>query len=142
MTSGRYPGRGLGPGGGLVRAMSVLAGAIVIATAGGCGSSTPAHGTGGNDGAVDVPPDGLYVPPRAGRIGTSLDDGWRFQRADVPGGAMPGLDDTSAPWVDVTLPHTWNALDGEDGGSNYYRGIGWYRRHLTVPADFTGGSRR
>jgi len=55
---------------------------------------------------------------------------------------MPGLDDTSAPWVDVTLPHTWNALDGEDGGSNYYRGIGWYRRHLTAPADFTGGSRR
>ena len=28
------------------------------------------------------------------------------------------------------------------GGSNYYRGIGWYRRHLTAPADFTGGSRR
>ena len=42
----------------------------------------------------------------------------------------------------MTLPHTWNALDGEDGGSNYYRGVGWYRQHLTVPADFTGGSRR
>ena len=77
-----------------LRAMSVLAGAIVVATAGGGGSSKPAHGIGGNDGAVDVPPDGLYVPPPAGRIDTSLDDGWRFQRADVPGAAMPGLDDS------------------------------------------------
>jgi beta-galactosidase len=116
--------------------------AIAVAAAGACKGSTPAHGTGGNDGAVDAPPDGLYVPPPAGRIDTSLDDGWRFQRADVPGAAMPGLNDASAPWIDVTLPHTWNALDGEDGGSSYYRGVGWYRRHLTVPADFTGGSQR
>ena len=41
-------------------------------------------------------------------------------------------------WSSVTLPHTWNALDGEDGGSNYYRGVGWYRQHITVPADATG----
>lgn len=23
----------------------------------------------------------------------------------------------------VTLPHTWNAVDGQDGGNDYYRGI-------------------
>ena len=22
----------------------------------------------------------------------------------------------------VTLPHTWNAMDGQDGGNDYYRG--------------------
>ena len=22
----------------------------------------------------------------------------------------------------VTLPHTWNAVDGQDGGNDYYRG--------------------
>lgn len=22
----------------------------------------------------------------------------------------------------VTLPHTWNAIDGQDGGNDYYRG--------------------
>ena len=115
--------------------------AMAVAAAGACKGSTAARG---NDGAVDVRPDGLYVPPPAGRIDMSLDEGWRFQRADVPGAAMPGLNDASAPWSDVTLPHTWNALDGEDGGSNYYRGIGWYRRHLTVPADspaVAGGKR-
>ena len=24
--------------------------------------------------------------------------------------------------VSVTLPHTWNALDGQDGGGDYWRG--------------------
>ena len=28
--------------------------------------------------------------------------------------------------VSVALPHTWNALDGQDGGSDYYRGDGTY----------------
>ena len=35
-------------------------------------------------------------------------------------------------WQRVHLPHTWNALDGQDGGNNYYRGPGWYRRRLHV----------
>lgn len=26
----------------------------------------------------------------------------------------------------VTLPHTWNAIDGQDGGDDYYRGKCWY----------------
>ena len=25
-------------------------------------------------------------------------------------------------WNFVNLPHTWNALDGQDGGNDYYRG--------------------
>ena len=24
----------------------------------------------------------------------------------------------------VTIPHTWNAFDGQDGGDDYYRGVG------------------
>lgn len=38
----------------------------------------------------------------------------------------------------VTLPHTWNALDGQDGGNNYYRGIGWYRKSMLIPAGYSG----
>lgn len=37
----------------------------------------------------------------------------------------------------VTLPHTWNELDGQDGGNNYYRGIGWYRRSVFIPASYS-----
>ncbi len=33
----------------------------------------------------------------------------------------------------VTLPHTWNALDGQDGGADYWRGIGTYTLDLPNP---------
>ena len=33
----------------------------------------------------------------------------------------------------VTLPHTWNALDGQDGGNDYWRGIGTYTIELPNP---------
>ncbi len=31
----------------------------------------------------------------------------------------------------VTLPHTWNAKDGQDGGNDYYRGTCWYAKKFT-----------
>ena len=33
----------------------------------------------------------------------------------------------------VTLPHTWNAVDGQDGGNDYYRGTCYYTRQLSRP---------
>ena len=33
----------------------------------------------------------------------------------------------------VALPHTWNALDGQDGGADYWRGIGTYEIKLPDP---------
>ena len=29
-------------------------------------------------------------------------------------------------WERVTLPHTWNAVDGQDGGNDYWRGTAMY----------------
>ncbi len=37
------------------------------------------------------------------------------------------------PLEPVSLPHTWNALDGQDGGNDYWRGIGSYRIDLPDP---------
>ncbi len=62
------------------------------------------------------------------RKDTVIDDGWKFIRQDIPNAQSRKFDD--AGWKTVDLPHTWNALDGQDGGSNYYRGAGWYRLHL------------
>src|SRR6266540_903027 len=76
-----------------------------------------------------------FTPPAA-RQRVDLDAGWRFLRADATGAQNPGFDDSA--WAAVTVPHTWNARDGEDGGDNYYRGVGWYRRHYTPPASFAG----
>lgn len=33
-------------------------------------------------------------------------------------------------WCWVTLPHTWNDIDGQDGGSDYYRGTCYYAKTL------------
>ena len=34
----------------------------------------------------------------------------------------------------VTLPHTWNAVDGQDGGNDYYRGTCSYSKTFARPA--------
>ena len=31
------------------------------------------------------------------------------------------------------FPHTWNAVDGQDGGNDYYRGTCSYTRNLEKP---------
>lgn len=71
----------------------------------------------------------------AQRTQTPLDGAWRFQRADVPEAARPDFDDGA--WAAVTLPHTWNGVDGEAGGP-YHRGAGWYRHVVERPAAATG----
>ena len=67
---------------------------------------------------------------------TLLQNGWRFGKS---------RDAITEP---VTLPHTWNAEDGQDGGNDYFRGTGWYERELTaeetagedVYAEFAGAA--
>ena len=55
----------------------------------------------------------------------SLNDAWRFTKsADALPTALP------ADWESVTLPHTWNAEDGQDGGNDFYRGRCLYARSL------------
>ncbi len=61
-----------------------------------------------------------------------------LDREDAAGAEGPAFDD--AAWASVDLPHTWNNLDGEDGGNDYHRGPAWYRRHL--PADPAWAGRR
>ena len=34
----------------------------------------------------------------------------------------------------VALPHTWNAVDGQDGGNDYWRGTCTYRTRFAAPA--------
>ena len=34
----------------------------------------------------------------------------------------------AAEWVD--LPHSWNAVDGQDGGNDYFRGTAYYAKEI------------
>lgn len=68
-----------------------------------------------------------------GRREYSINAGWKFIKGNVSGGQGVNLDDSK--WENVNVPHTWNALDGQDGGS-YYRGKGWYRKTVKWNEDF------
>ena len=41
--------------------------------------------------------------------------------------------DFSETWMPVTLPHTWNAEDGQDGGNDYWRGTACYAKAFKKP---------
>ena len=57
---------------------------------------------------------------------------WHFTKEN------PGIP-TAVMGEAITLPHTWNAVDGQDGGNDYYRGTCWYTLALAKPAIPAGG---
>ena len=77
-----------------------------------------------------------FTPPAEIRRDTPLVDGWRFIKSDVTGAEQESFDDQS--WDVISIPHTWNARDGQDGGSDYYRGPGFYRRHFSINTSEAG----
>ena len=34
-------------------------------------------------------------------------------------------------WTELNVPHTWNGIDGQDGGNDYYRGVCYYLKNIT-----------
>ncbi len=50
---------------------------------------------------------------------------WAFSKEAT---ALPAQLDNK--WNFVNLPHSWNAIDGQDGGSDYYRGTAYYVHEL------------
>lgn len=57
----------------------------------------------------------------------SWNDGWRFSKTSV----VPV--ETPQGWEAVTLPHTWNAVDGQDGSNDYWRGTAMYCKSFASP---------
>src|SRR5947209_7201334 len=70
------------------------------------------------------------------RLQVGLGSGWKFHLGDLQGAEAEAFDD--AGWTAVDLPHTWNARDGQDGGGDYFRGTGWYRRRFAARAVWAG----
>jgi beta-galactosidase len=64
--------------------------------------------------------------PDRERIIQSLNENWQFAfSAPLDRTAIP-----STKWQQISLPHTWNSSDGQDGGDDYRRAEGIYRRDL------------
>lgn len=45
---------------------------------------------------------------------------WEFSKENNP----------DATWEMIDLPHTWNGIDGQDGGDDYFRGTCYYKKVL------------
>jgi len=55
----------------------------------------------------------------------NYNDGWLFRKdcREVPA-SLP------CDWEAISLPHTWNATDGQDGGNDYFRGTCAYTKAI------------
>ena len=51
--------------------------------------------------------------------------GWVFAKQSEIPAAMP------ADWEKVDLPHSWNSVDGQNGGNDYFRGTACYAKTFT-----------
>lgn len=88
----------------------------------------------------------LSTLPSSARETLNFDRGWLFCLGDSSAMARTDYADTS--WRQLTLPHDW-AIEGDfsvdnpsgAGGGALPGGIGWYRKHFTVPASLTADDR-
>jgi len=79
------------------------------------------------------------------RVTTALDTDWRFSTAAAEAPDQPQFDDSA--WRQVTVPHDWS-IEGPFSPTNRTgcagaflpAGIGWYRKHFTLPE--SDGQRR
>ena len=65
-----------------------------------------------------------------------LNQSWKFIQEDA---GLPG--ELPGDWQSVDLPHSWNAVDGQDGNGSYYRGRCWYARTFKTPRQPLSGGR-
>src|SRR5512138_3362948 len=75
---------------------------------------------------------------------TTLQTGWKFSKGSFENASQLNFDDSK--WQAVSVPHDW-AIAGPvlaDGDGNTgklpWRGEGWYRRTLDIPASYNGKS--
>jgi len=55
----------------------------------------------------------------------NINKGWKFIQKNIKPENYK-----NEKFKKVNIPHTWNNLDGQDGGSDYYRGSCWYYKQL------------
>jgi beta-galactosidase len=90
--------------------------------------------------ALAAPARGADSPAR---VTTSFDPDWHFLKGDAPGADQPAFDD--AAWRRLDVPHDWSIEGPYDranptgrGGGYLPGGVGWYRKHFSLPEAAVG----
>ncbi|HSY42178.1 MAG TPA: hypothetical protein VLA79_21740, partial [Polyangia bacterium] len=127
------------------------AGGTTAATGGSAGGK--GGGTAGASGAAGAPATGGTSGTTGGTGGAAVsgrvraivpfDAGWLFFQGNATGADQSGFADSS--WRMVNVPHDW-AIEGPfsqtaatSGRGGYVpSGIGWYRKHFTLPQNLSG----
>ncbi|MCB0497519.1 MAG: beta-galactosidase, partial [Cyclobacteriaceae bacterium] len=76
----------------------------------------------------------VYSSSIAQRHTETLNEVWKFHKGNID---SPFAENEEVEWEVVNLPHSWNTEDVLDETPGYYRGVGWYKRNLQVPALFS-----
>lgn len=66
----------------------------------------------------------------------NLNQNWKFIQQDA---GLPAA--YPEEWQSISLPHTWNAIDGHDGNGGYDRTTCWYAKTFTAPVQPLGSGR-
>jgi beta-galactosidase len=147
MTAGGSGGAGIAGnsgGGGTVAGASGAAG--IGGAAGGVAGQTGSGGAGGTAGGQAATAGqsgsggGSGGQGGAGNAGggsrqiINMNQSWKFLLGDYSSAQMPSYNDTS--WNSVGLPHSFSLPYFM--WTQFYEGYGWYRKHFTVPAAWSG----
>jgi beta-galactosidase len=83
------------------------------------------------------------MPTEEVRQQISMDSDWKFSRGDFAD--ADGTTFNDAAWRSLDVPHDWSIEGPFDrmnpsGGDGAFlpTGVGWYRRHFTLPGNFSG----
>jgi beta-galactosidase len=108
---------------------------------GGAPSTGGSTSTGGTTGTGGIATGGTGTP--GSRTILPFDTGWLFFKGDAAGADQAGFADTS--WRGLNVPHDWSIEGPFDqnapttGRGGYLpAGIGWYRKHFTLPQNLSG----
>ncbi|HEY4984281.1 MAG TPA: sugar-binding domain-containing protein, partial [Verrucomicrobiae bacterium] len=78
-------------------------------------------------------------------ITNPFETNWRFLKADAPGAEQSDFNDIT--WRNLSVPHDWSiegpfAETNLTGGAGAFlpSGIGWYRKHFSLPKNDSGRS--
>jgi len=66
----------------------------------------------------------IFLRSKTMRNIINFNKAWAFSKTSEIPAVMP------KDWEQVDLPHTWNAIDGQDGGNDYFRGVACYVKEL------------